>query len=64
MNILKVNVTGFNVMQLKVAGYALSSAKCKRCALEERELLFGLLCTLSNTASDYGTGFTLKLIQL
>ena len=37
MNFLKVNVTGFTVMQLKLAGYALSTAKC---AYEERELLF------------------------
>ena len=43
MNILKVNVTGFNVMQLKVAGYALSTAKY---AFEERELLSLIRCTL------------------
>ena len=61
MNFLNVNVTGFTVMQLKEAGHALSTAKC---AFEERELLFGLLCTLSNTAADYGTGFTLTVMQL
>ena len=61
MNFLNVNVTGFTVMQLIVAGYALSTAKY---AFEERELLSLIRCTLSNTAAENGTGFTLKLIQL
>ena len=43
MNFLNVNVTGFTVMQLKVAGYALSTAKY---AFEERELLSLIRCTL------------------
>ena len=43
MNFLKVNVTAFTVMQLKVAGYALSTATC---AFEERELLSLIRCTL------------------
>ena len=61
MNFLNVNVKGFTVMQLKEAGHALSTAKC---AFEERELLSLIRCTLSNTAADNGTGFTLTVIEL
>ena len=39
MNFLNVNVTAFTAIQLKVSGYALSTAKCE-CEFDERELLF------------------------